>query len=523
MTLRRATGFAIALLLALTQAPAAWAHATLMRAEPADGAVLAVPPSELTLTFNEPVSPLVMRLIGPDGQPMMPPASADNVTVTLKPQRLQQGTHVLSWRVVSADGHPVGGSLLFSVGAASERPQDVHATGDPAVRAALWSAKLLIYVALLLGIGGVCFRAWTSTPAPPWLRPTLAVLLAAGLAAVPASVGLQGLDALALPLAGMPQGGVWAAGFGTTYGWTALMLAVAMLAAIAALSVAQAAARPLAVVALVGGGLALALSGHAASAAPQLLTRPTVFLHVVCVVIWIGALIPLIGAIRTGDTAALVKFTRLIPYPLAVLILSGSALAVVQLDRIDALWTTEYGEVLFRKLVAVVALLALGAANRFWLVPRYTRTRAAPALVASIAAEIFIALAILALVATWRFTPPPRALAIAEPIFLHVHGERAMAHIELAPVRGRGATVQMQVLDGELRPLAVKEVVLVLANPAAGIEPVPRPATGDDGVNWRIEGLRIPVGGRWRVQLEVLIGDFERLRLDEEAELPRLP
>ena len=523
MRLRVAIGSVVALLLAQTLAPAAFAHATLLRAEPADGAVLVEPPRALKLTFNEPVSPLVMRIIAPGGQTIAPQVSADNATVTVVPPTLQQGTHVLSWRVVSADGHPVGGSLVFSIGAASGQPLESQTGSDTSVRTALWSAKLVIYVALLFGIGGVFFRVRLTAAKPPWLAHTLLSLLAAGLIAVPASVGFQGLDALALPLSGLTQASAWAAGFGTTYGFTALAAAAALLLAIGALKARPATARALALAALLGAGLALALSGHASNAAPQLLTRPSVFLHVVCVVFWIGALLPLIAAVRGRDDAALAKFTRMIPYPLAALVVTGVVLAVVQLDRIDALWTTEYGEVLFRKLVAVGALLALAIANRYLLVPRHHQKRGSRALVASIAAELCIAAAIFALVATWRFTPPPRALAATAPIYLHLHGERAMAHIELAPVRGRGATVQLQVLDGELRPLTVKEVALVLSNPAAGIEPVRRPATAEGEVNWRIEGLRLPVGGRWTVQVEILIGDFERLRLADEVELPRLP
>ncbi len=51
----------------LVPASVAWAHATLVKAEPADGAVIAQAPSALRLTFNEPVSPLAIRLIGPGG------------------------------------------------------------------------------------------------------------------------------------------------------------------------------------------------------------------------------------------------------------------------------------------------------------------------------------------------------------------------------------------------------------------------------------------------------------------------
>src|SRR5205814_6945443 len=65
--------------LALAHAPAALAHAALVRAEPADGAVVAQPPASLKLTFNEPVSPLVMRLVGPNGEVMAPTSvTADN-------------------------------------------------------------------------------------------------------------------------------------------------------------------------------------------------------------------------------------------------------------------------------------------------------------------------------------------------------------------------------------------------------------------------------------------------------------
>jgi copper transport protein len=50
------------------------AHATLIGSEPADRAVVAQPPATLKLTFNEPVSPLTLRLVGPGGEATDPPA-----------------------------------------------------------------------------------------------------------------------------------------------------------------------------------------------------------------------------------------------------------------------------------------------------------------------------------------------------------------------------------------------------------------------------------------------------------------
>jgi copper transport protein len=201
-------------------------------------------------------------------------------------------------------------------------------------------------------------------------------------------------------------------------------------------------------------------------------------------------------------------------------------LTVVQLDRVDALWTTSYGIVLSCKLLAVFALLALAVANRYAWAPRFEAAGGAAArpLVTSIVAELALAVAVLALVALWRFTPPPRALALAgPPVSLHFHGDRAMAQIEIAPVRLRGAHVTLEVLDGELRPLAAKEVTLAFSNPAAGIEAVRRTATSEGDAQWRIDNLRIPIAGRWRLRVEILINDFEKVVLEDDVDLPRAP
>jgi copper transport protein len=531
----RGIAFIVLLIVGLSQATDALAHASLIRAEPADGATLAEPPAIIKLTFNELVSPLVMRLIGPDGEVIAPQAVAENATVTVSPPRLRQGTHALSWRVVSADGHPVGGSLVFSVGAPSTVAQPgSQPAGDPLLRPALWLMKVLIYEGLFLGIGGVFFRAWLADPgaspaeaqARRWVF-RIPAILAAGLAAALLSVGLQGLDALDLPLSGLTQNAVWQTGMATAYGLTAIAAVLALVAGIVALrTTSPRIARGLSILGLVGAGLALSLSGHAGTVEPRLMTRSAVFLHAVCVAMWVGAFVPLLAAIGDGGShKALARFTRLIPYPLAILLATGVALVFVQLDRVDALWTTRYGIVLSFKLAAVAALLSLAVANRFVLVPRFEADGASTSrtLARSITFELYLALAILGLVAFWRFTPPPRALAAAEHASIHFHGARAMTQIEVEPKRGQGADVHVLVLDAEMRPLAVKEVTLLFSNPAVGIEPIRRNAVSVGDTNWRIDGVRIPVAGRWRLRVDILITDFDKETLEDDVELPQAP
>ena len=526
----------IALLIALAPASEACAHASLVKAVPADGAVMPLPPATLTLTFNEPVSPLVVRLIGPDGAPIAPTAvTAEDTMITISaPPALRRGTHVLSWRVISADGHPVGGSLMFSIGARSPAAQPEN-LADRSVRVALWAGRVVIYVALFVGVGGAFFAAWIADDAAR--RAWIVFVLAAGLVAVVLSLGLQGLDALDLPLSGLRHELAWEAGRATSYGATAVVAALALLVAVFGCAARSASmARAFSLVGVIGAGLALSLSGHASAAAPQLLNRPAVFLHAVCVAFWIGSLLPLYLAVRSermrgphsiGPRSAgvqLARFSRAIPLVIVLLAASGLWLAFVQLDRLAALWTTSYGRLLACKLVCVAVLLALAAANRYRLVPKFETGGAAAArpLATAIAFELAIALLILSLVALWRFTPPPRALAVAAPISLHLHGEKAMAEIEIER-EGETAGARLLLLDGTFRPLAAKEVTLVLANPAAGIEPMRRIARWAGETNWRIDDLRIPVAGRWTLGVEILISDFDKVTVEDTVALPSLP
>jgi copper transport protein len=50
-----------------------------------------------------------------------------------------------------------------------------------------------------------------------------------------------------------------------------------------------------------------------------------------------------------------------------------------------------------------------------------------------------------------------------------------------------------------------------------------RPATLAAAGHWTVEGLRIPVAGQWIVRVDLLISDFEKIVLEDEIRLPRLP
>src|SRR5262249_9120182 len=186
---RQARGvvFVLACLAASAQSSAALAHASIVRSEPSDRAVVAQSPAELRLTFNEPVSPLVFRLVSPTGETVeVKHVTGENATVTVVPPgALARGTHLLSWRVISADGHPVGGTVTFSVAAPSgAAPGLPRLQTDRPLRWAIWAAKLVLYVGLFGGIGGAFYAAWIATePLSPRTGKCITAALDCGLVA----------------------------------------------------------------------------------------------------------------------------------------------------------------------------------------------------------------------------------------------------------------------------------------------------------------------------------------------------
>lgn len=111
----------LAVLFTLAQAVPASAHAELLSSNPAAGALLAESPGVLTLVFSEEVSSDTVRvsLVDVNGTEQAVHVMVLGQRVDLHPLRsLPAGGHVISWKVISADGHLVSGLIPFDVGPA---------------------------------------------------------------------------------------------------------------------------------------------------------------------------------------------------------------------------------------------------------------------------------------------------------------------------------------------------------------------------------------------------------------------
>ena len=153
----------------LTPLPAQ-AHAALISSSPADGDVVASVPTEVVFTFDDALgSPAFVSVVGPDGSNIADgDAVIDGATVTQAVRLFpQQGKYTASYRVVSDDGHPVTGTIRFTVDPAhatsspSSTPAGATCSGDgcPQAGSSVWDREstwvVVALVALAIGIAVV--------------------------------------------------------------------------------------------------------------------------------------------------------------------------------------------------------------------------------------------------------------------------------------------------------------------------------------------------------------------------------
>jgi copper transport protein len=517
----RVAALVAALLLLVGLAREASAHASLVFADPRDGTVLEQAPQTVQLRFNESVTAGAVNLIDASGKlrtDAVIEASDEAINVAL-PADLPKGTQIVSYRVISADGHPVAGSITFSIGEPTEnKPPPETGAG---VNGLIWLTRIGLYLGLFAGIGGVFFVNWIARERAA----SLAILasLTIGIVSALASLGLQGLDLLDLPLSGVLAPGPWKIALGTSLGPSLVIAIAALVAGVVAWQSSVTRLSPwLSALALAGVGFSLAISGHAATAPPELLTRPVVFLHGAGVAFWLGALVPLVAMLRRPQPALPLvnRFSRAAIPVVAVLALTGLVLATIQLESFGALVTTKYGLILSTKLVLVAALLGLAALNRFRLTPALAMSEAATnRLIRSIVLECALAAGILCVVAGWRFTPPPRSLIPDAPLAVHIHTDKAMFQVLVSPGRVGMDDFVLQLMNGDGTLLHAKEATLTLSLPERGIEEIERQGTLEPDGFWHVGKVPLAIPGRWHMRIDALVTDFDKITLEDDFDV----
>ena len=490
------------------------AHAVLQSTEPADRQVLPTAPAAVTLTFNEPVTPISVQVINGGGRVVAREAvSADGALRIPLPPGLADGTYIASWRITSLDSHPIAGSLVFAIGPPPASWSDAMTESDEGWRISFLVARGALSMALLLASGGT-LALLIVRPAPS-LHALLARLAWAAIGLALLALGIQGGLLKGGHVTDLLRWSTWQLGISTTRGTSA---AVAILGLAVLLIGLRRNLRPL----LLAGPLiaisSVAVTGHTGTANPRWLAAPILGLHGTLAAFWIGSLIPLLdGLEKRKETKQLVaRFSRLATFAVPILVLCGVGLVFRHVASWDDLTGSRYGTVLLVKVVLVAGLIVMAAVNKWILTPRLPRSSAA--LATMIRGELGLGLVILAVTALLSQTPPPASehAHVHDPA--HMHGMAArmesaghIAEIEITPaLAGRNLIVVR--LDLAEDP---KEVAIELSNPAAGIEPIRRPMTNDNGA-YVLDGPELAVPGTWTIRLDVLVTDFDKASFETE-------
>lgn len=128
-------GFALTAALTVGTAGAAAAHDELVSTDPAAGSTLATAPAAVSLTFSGELLDLSATVVaeGPQGAVAVGEAVVDGTTVqATMPDGLADGEYLVTWRVVSGDGHPIQGTLAFTLATgATPGPGATTAPAEP--------------------------------------------------------------------------------------------------------------------------------------------------------------------------------------------------------------------------------------------------------------------------------------------------------------------------------------------------------------------------------------------------------
>lgn len=156
----------LALAFVLIAAPV-YSHSQVVGSNPEDGASLAALPETVEVEFSENLSePAFIAVVAPDGEILETQTTIDkNIVRASVGSSEQQGEYTVNFRVVSADGHPITGSVRFTVESQaadvsrSPMPQ-TDETADPNSESDVTSSWFFIAIAVVVLGWGVAASLW---------------------------------------------------------------------------------------------------------------------------------------------------------------------------------------------------------------------------------------------------------------------------------------------------------------------------------------------------------------------------
>jgi copper transport protein len=567
---------AMAIAAVLLSASPAAAHADFQTSNPAPGSQVSTAPEAIVLRFTESVtvdegairvytSDRELIDVGEYGR-----SEGDSATVSVPIPELEEGLYAVTWRVTSADSHPVQGSFTFGVGNVSVTADDgtfaqellAEEGGDNGVVETVYAiTRFLAFASLaaVVGVSAFVVALWPEGWASSRVRRLVWVAWAVAFVTTIAGIGLQGAYASGGGLADAADPSVFADVLDTRFGKAWLFRGILLLLAVPVLLGLQRTRtrRGLlpAVGALIAAGIMVTpgLSGHASSGRWVALAVPADALHLLAMSLWFGGLAVLaIEVLRSDDVDALEpvmqRFSRVAMGTVGVIVATGAFQSVRQIAHFNDLFDTGYGRLLLVKIAAFAAVLVVASASRDIVRLEISKRgrarvgnplpagpgamRAAPGLPdaadtvqrlrAAIWYEVAFAVAILAITALLVNAVPARATEPAEPFAALISSEDHSMNFDVAVTPARVGANQVHITAMQPTGTAANlvDMTVTLSAPDQDLAPmdVELLAIGG-GSHYQSTGLAIPFPGRWRIEITGLVSDVEQVKAIADFEV----
>ncbi len=518
-------------------APPAAAHAVLMKATPAANQQLDAAPRELELAFNENVGPVFFKLLDRAGKEVGQPGEVrlDGNSIFLPlGATLDNGTYIVTYRVISADTHPVGGSFAFAIGEPVASGADAAASGGAASAWVLptYLNRVVLYASMLLAAGSALLLLIMKWPASvePGLRRQGRIAAIVALISFVISMAVGGADIVAGGPGALFSGAAWSAAMKSTLSLSAAIGIPGALLAIWAFG------RRIEWALWSGFALLIAsflVTGHAATAVPVWLAATTVGLHLIGGAFWFAAFAPLIATSKVSAapeaSRVMDQFSSRALWLVGLVLLSGVVVGWIQVRSPANLPTTDYGQRLLVKLGLVIAILGIAFWNKTRLTPALAKGDgdAGARMARSIRIESVVMLLIVAAAASLTLATPPRALGEQAAM---TGGGGALpgtegykqtwtsggysVEVEVTPARTGENMVMLRFKDAAGAPVTMQRASIDLTLPSAQVEGITKDgeAMPPDMYHFMISELIIP--GDWTFTVSAFVSDFDKVSFE---------
>lgn len=521
------------------------AHAMVESTEPVSGAILSEAPKSVVVRFSEEVvaDDDDLRVLDAKGrrvdegrlQIVDGGRSLRSAVHSLRP-----GGYALTWRVVSADGHPVRGAVTWRVGTTGSdvEPGVLHRLlasegGSRALGVALALQRAVVFGGLLVFVGGGGFvlglwpHGWSDAG---WRRLGNLALLATGVA------GIGGIGLEAANVAGLGLGGVTdAEAIGDLLGSDTGRAALARLGGLAALGllgvVSRRSARgrlwtalPFALLA-VGTLGTLGFAGHARTGRWSVMALPLDVVHLMAASAWIGGLVVLVAVVipRLPSLDALRLARRFAPVAscaVLVIVATGTLQAVRRLDGgLEALRDSDYGHLLAVKIALVALLVGIGAKSRSLITSTSEETEvwSPRRLHRAVGAEAALGAVVVVVTALLVASDPGVAPANVPFSAGRVDGT-VVVDATLTPARSGPVAVHLQVSDPTVALTTPMTASATLALPEK-VPPISVPLVAVGPRHWVANRVEVPMAGTWRLTVHVVVNGTDDHQVNFDIDL----